>query len=474
MTHLALLRRALFLLAISLLPLPAFAASQLTISPSGGGVFAVTGKLEAVAGLQIAITYDGTLLSNPRITSGDLITGHGMIAVPNATSNPIQLAAVSGSAVTASGTVATITFDTASTSSGGITAFSASAIDINYKPVRIAYYNNAGSAAASADPAASPGSTSGSVTSGDPASAGGSISWNPAGTVASGDAGGSGNLASGTADGSGTNSTAVTTATIPRSAAPVLGGSVSLPPADPGATGQENRVANAPAAEQESQPPPAATDPKVAVAEKTAPVPDASEAEAPARKVSAAPQKPVESVLERFRLFQGEKNVKNLSALFEHDPAASFTQLPAIALADGASTVKVVVSNLSGDQPPAFSLSSAQYVAMERVGDREWELEVRPEKGAVKATVKLFSKGGTQELPLTVTPKADIAPRKKGAADESDFRFFLKERGTASAPKFDLNGDGKRDYLDDYIYTANYLIKRGEQAPKKQAAQQKQ
>jgi hypothetical protein len=40
---------------------------------------------------------------------------------------------------------------------------------------------------------------------------------------------------------------------------------------------------------------------------------------------------------------------------------------------------------------------------------------------------------------------------------EEDFNRYLKERETAKSPQFDLNIDGKRDYLDDYIFTANYL-----------------
>ena len=50
---------------------------------------------------------------------------------------------------------------------------------------------------------------------------------------------------------------------------------------------------------------------------------------------------------------------------------------------------------------------------------------------------------------------------------EADFQLFLKERGTPSASRFDLNRDGRRDYLDDYIFTANYLVKMQEQGKKK-------
>jgi hypothetical protein len=64
--------------------------------------------------------------------------------------------------------------------------------------------------------------------------------------------------------------------------------------------------------------------------------------------------------------------------------------------------------------------------------------------------------------------KTDIALSKRGAVTEEDFKLFLKDRGTLKSPKYDLNGDGKRDYLDDYIFTANYIVARqNEQAGKK-------
>jgi hypothetical protein len=62
---------------------------------------------------------------------------------------------------------------------------------------------------------------------------------------------------------------------------------------------------------------------------------------------------------------------------------------------------------------------------------------------------------------LTVVPPlpANLKIGNGGKLTEADFNQFLKERGTDKAPRFDLNGDGKRDYVDDYIFTANYLVK---------------
>jgi hypothetical protein len=57
------------------------------------------------------------------------------------------------------------------------------------------------------------------------------------------------------------------------------------------------------------------------------------------------------------------------------------------------------------------------------------------------------------DFPLTVVPPAGAVTGNK-----ADFAAFLKDSGV-QAPKFDLNGDGRHDYLDDYVYTAHYLIR---------------
>jgi hypothetical protein len=39
----------------------------------------------------------------------------------------------------------------------------------------------------------------------------------------------------------------------------------------------------------------------------------------------------------------------------------------------------------------------------------------------------------------------------------AQFDRYFSGQGTAADPEFDVNRDGKRDYIDDYIITANYL-----------------
>jgi len=59
---------------------------------------------------------------------------------------------------------------------------------------------------------------------------------------------------------------------------------------------------------------------------------------------------------------------------------------------------------------------------------------------------------------IVVAPKAAVDLDRSGSVTEADFKLFLSDRGTAKKTKFDLNGDGKRDFVDEYIFTANYLV----------------
>jgi len=98
------------------------------------------------------------------------------------------------------------------------------------------------------------------------------------------------------------------------------------------------------------------------------------------------------------------------------------------------------------------------FVSLAKGEGGEWEVEVRPDQVAVKASVKALVNNSWLEMPLTVAPKVQLPAGAPGGVTEADFAKFLNERGTEEAPKHDLNGDGKLDYVDDYIYTANYPV----------------
>jgi hypothetical protein len=178
---------------------------------------------------------------------------------------------------------------------------------------------------------------------------------------------------------------------------------------------------------------------------------------------SAAEKKyvPIKSVLEQFRLFQGEKSPKTLMALFKNT-AEGVRQEPPVALSDGGTRVKVIIERpSSGKAAPNFALKGAKLESLKMEGDSAWVVEVLPNKGVYEAKVTMLQDGTITEIPLTVAPPIPAAG-KIGEGEkltEADFNRFLNERGTEKAPRFDQNGDGKRDYIDDYIFTANFIVK---------------
>jgi len=405
-------------LCLSLLVLGAQLAFAGTISLTKNGDSAfdvVANGLGSPAGLDLTVTFDSSRLSNARVT-----TATGAILAANPGIGKVRFALLSTTALPGSGTIATITFDRTGDSLGDL---GISGTVITAKGATIATSYTGFSETAS-------GGTTGDTNS--------TVSNNPTGP---------GSL------------TTTTKGTGSGGGAAVLGGSVNTGSEEGGAsTAKKDTPAQAaPQDAREAQAPvPAAAD--------AAP---AAEAPAVAKKVEKFKVHPVTSVIEKFRVYSAEKTPQKLAALFAEDDAAPFSQDPAIAIADGKATVTVTISHVPGEKAPNFSFNHARYVSLQQAGDGEWLLEVRPDKNAVRANITMTVEGVQQEIPLTVAPRAKVDLDNSGAVTEADFLIYLKGRGTDKAP--DLNGDGKRDYVDDYIFTANYLL----QKQSKPAAPQK-
>lgn len=405
----------LVLSALVLLPVPVFATPSISISsPAADGTFILRGEQMAeVAGLDIRIGYDAGKLGNPRVRTGSLVAG--MMSASN-TGNPVRLAIMGARPVSGSGVIATISFDRTGASPGAVTALTGSLFDANGKRVAMLQPTISNPADIASDAG---------------------LQQEPA--------------------------TPVATASNAATARPfMVGGTLSLP--QPEERPGETRSAVAPQTAPPEEPryrkePPAPV-----------PVPDQIDvpAKAPVQPVTAPRQLP--SVLERFRQFQGERTVAKLCALFAREAAERFRQLPPIAVADGKKTVTLIIEMETGDRAPNFALDSCDFVSLQRTAEGRWCIEVRPERGAVQACVTMLYDGLIQEIPLTVTPLAEVTAGNTGGVSEADFRLFLKERGTPSAPRFDMNKDGRRDYLDDYIFTANYLVRSQAQAKKRSGA----
>jgi hypothetical protein len=182
----------------------------------------------------------------------------------------------------------------------------------------------------------------------------------------------------------------------------------------------------------------------------------AATSQKPAEKVKEAESKFVshKSVLQYFAGYKGDRNPKSLIALFAERVIPPFTQEPFIALSDGKSTVKIrllVVS--SNKEVPKFIMQGATLKKLPVQGeDGFWNMEALPKKDVYEAKLTVIDGDRMLEFPLTVVPAITPVLGKDKKFSEADFAKFL-----AKPAKYDLNGDKKLDYIDDFIYTANYI-----------------
>jgi hypothetical protein len=160
------------------------------------------------------------------------------------------------------------------------------------------------------------------------------------------------------------------------------------------------------------------------------------------------------SILDRFRGFQGDRTPESMTALFDKPVAPDILQEPAIVISDGKATARVSLDlAVSKGSAANISLIGVTLINLKN-GDEKGRLviDVQPLGRVSKASVTIFTGRAVLEYPVTVVPPAESV-----TGSRTDFAAFLRDSG-AKAPKFDLNGDGRHDYQDDYIYTAHYLL----------------
>jgi hypothetical protein len=403
---------ALFILLSASLVLGA----SVSIQPSGNGVFVIQGNnMDGVAGIQLDISYDATALATPTVTQGGLVAG-AMFAANPGTVGSIKVAIISTKPFPANGQIALISF-VSHTGTGSISG-STSLIDIAGKSVP-----GGPRFTASDFQTSTTGSNNLIQTPGIPFSQ--------------------------------PNVTAPpNTPTSVISSAPVttMLGSVSMP--------SDVQVQSQPKVADAVKPPdtqgepakinePAVARPVEPPAEKKA-VPETQKPE----KVTTTSYK---GILDNFREYNGEKTSAILIALFNKIITPTIRQEPAVVLSDGKSALKIVVEiPVVGDKSPNFALNGAKLVSLTRDASSTWIIETLPQAGVVRASLTILTDSDIIEYPLT------LAPLLEGfKPTEADFALFLKDSGAAT-PKRDLNGDGKHDYLDDFIYTANFLVNKGD------------
>jgi len=426
------LKKASFpsLLACALLALPAaaLAESHLSVVPAGQGVFILQASdLSNVASVDVALRYDSPPLANPRITSGSLTAG--AMTMANTSSPGTVKVSVLGQAIKGTGSIATITFDTGASPST-LTAVSGNITDMSGRAVAFTL---------------------------DPADRSQSLAaLNPPGEEKSDAAIDNSQLADPPAEPA---QPAQPPATETSLRPVVAGGSVTLPSdemrekEEAGDRGEVPVREEVRATEEQQEP---LEQPLVAEKRQAEPVTSEPSAADPAvSKAEEPPLKSLPSMLEQFRLLPAEVNVTAMTSILSTRGVGLFKQDPPIAIADGKSVVRVLIFGVASDKAPNFAFHAVRSVSLSVVPDG-WLVEARPEKGAVAASISMLLNGNLQNFPLIVSPAAKVDLDGSGQVSRYDFRLFIRERGTERAP--DLNRDGKRDYLDDYIFTANYLV----------------
>ncbi len=169
--------------------------------------------------------------------------------------------------------------------------------------------------------------------------------------------------------------------------------------------------------------------------------------------------KSLDSVAERFRVYKGPRTLKGFSALFDDKKykSAGVVQIPKIAVSDGKKMVTVKITLPAGSAVPSFSLKGANLKGLKSSSDKYLELEAVPQKNKLDVRLSLIMAKEMAEIPLLVVPPVsiDIA----ALSDQAMENLLLKAVSGNKVPVYDLNADGKQDYLDDYILVAHWMLK---------------
>ena len=420
----------------------AWAAPSLVITGQGGNYELKGAGFEGIAAIDITLGYDTTTLSNPRVRQGGWVTGALFASNPN-TPGVIRLGIATTTTITGSGTIATLSFDSVWGKSPQFTSLAGTlhtASGTMMTPVASIMTQDTSGSSLAASSVLQPQTTTdqqasasaSSSTTSTPVTMGSSSVSSVSGQSTGSTVGTSVSMGSSSISGSGQFP-----APAPESGAPTH---PSHEPAQPGAGTSESVI---------ESPPPATV--KYTTGDVQAATGSSKEQQQPVRNIV------YESIVSRFRTYSGPKTLQALTEIFSRQATAKFHQEPGIALSDGVTKVRVTLDRTPDlSAAPNFAIKGAKLVALTN-DENGYYLEILPNAGVSEASVTVLAQGSTFDFPLVVAPLIDLKNEPNGKFDEASFALFLKEQGA----KGDLNGDGRKDYLDEYIYTANYLVKSG-------------
>jgi len=382
----------------------ALATATVSVTPSGDNSYSLQGSgMNGVAGIKLDINYDATSLSSPTVTRGGLVSG-ALFQANTANPGSIIVAIISTSAFSGSGQIATIFF-AGRTGTGGITSASISMIDSKGAAVAasITVTGTSGS-----------GITGLSNTPGVPFS-----QTTPTGQTSSA-----------------TTSTSL--------------GTVMLP-ADQQQPGTPVQTAPSPMV------PGYIAEPTIA---RTAEQAQPSIEPAAEVKPEETPQYVVyKGILDRFKLYSGNKKLADVVALFDKKIAQTIQQSLDIVISNGLDKAILIIDIPSRvKSSPNFAVNGGTIISFKQ--DKQlkgrWMVELLPESGSLNTIVTIIAGAEEFEYPLTVAPPVKTVL----TLDEKGWDRFIGEIGTVTAPLHDFNNDGIRDYIDEYIFAANIIAKK--------------
>lgn len=411
------------------------AASIIDIAPTGASVYSIAATdLQESAGIDLLISYDKDALEVSQVSSGALTTG-ALMEKNTATPGIVRIVFITAGVIKGSGVLASITFKPKGTAQASQPKLSSSVYAASGTQLAVQ-------------------STSDTPQPPPENKSEGGVIKNSA--VASSTATGGGSAMSGAGFALPSpipNSTQITTTP----------GTVSLPQ-EPAAQNdllrddvrkegrrEETAYQNVPANSGAVAGGGTATS-----RESTAPV------DLPDTKTSAARStfKSSQSVLDRFRTYQDVRTVKRLATLFDQSAlhAAGIIQSPAIVVTDGKALMTVTIDLDNQADTPSFSLKGANLKSIRRVSDKKWELVALPQKGKIDVRLSILLKGERNEIPLVAVPPIDKTGAGLTALSAAALDTLLAKPLINNKPAYDLNADGRQDYLDDYILIAHWLL----------------
>jgi hypothetical protein len=377
----------------------ALATSILSIAPSGEGTYVVQGiGVESAAAMDITVSYDPATLASPQFTQGSLISG-AMVAVNDTVPGTVRIGIVRTTPIAGTGVIATLAFTRVGNNPGNILALKTSISNIDGKALSvIAQISQQSDTTADASDS----------------------------SVATG----------------------ASAATSLASAAPV---GVELTPKLVGPSGNAEDKGGLSAVQSSvagTAMEPASASQETSVTADTSGITAASEP--PRNKIQQ-----FDSVLMRFKKYTGERTAKAVIAMFEQDEMMSYHQQPDVVLSDGETPVRITFISSSREITASdVAVLGARVVSVKKDPDytNTWIAELIPEKNAIDASFAVTDGALKRVYPLTVAPRIALRTNKAGLMTEQDLAAYL------SKPRQDVNSDGKKDYIDDYIATANYLF----------------